>query len=139
MVLNLVRAWTRVCASAPSGRQKLDATSGTCPLPMSKSGILHQGFLTADRYKWRLTCTGRAMAVKTTDWIGALKDNFEIWKIIAPALFGGVLSCLAIIEFASLDPILFVGWSITCFVLGGCAFRWWCRRPAPTDRSNEWS
>ena len=61
------------------------------------------------------------MRINRSDLIEALRDNFEFWKIVAPVLLATIVACLAIIEFAfSGHPMIFIGWSITCLISGGC-------------------
>ena len=77
------------------------------------------------------------MKIKRTELMGAFKDNFEIWKIVLPILLGGFIAGLAIVEFALIDPAVFIGWTLTCFSAGALAYRWWASRA--TDTAGEWS
>ena len=74
------------------------------------------------------------------DWIGGLKDNFEMWKVALPALLGilllGTVAGLAI-DLALTHPFVFVAWSLACFAGGIVAHRWWSN-PEP-QTSGEWS
>jgi len=78
--------------------------------------------------------------MNNADWIGALRDNFYMWKVALPALLGvlvlGSVAGLAI-DWALSHPVVFVAWSITCFVGGIAAHRWWCVLEAETPK--EWS
>jgi hypothetical protein len=80
------------------------------------------------------------MKMNSADWIGGLKDNFEILKVALPALLSililGAVAGLAI-DLALSHPLVFVAWSITCFVGGIVAHRWWSN-PEP-QTSGEWS
>jgi hypothetical protein len=77
--------------------------------------------------------------MKKSDWEGALKENFEIWKVVAPVLLGILVLGSAVIKFALNEPILFLAWSITCFVAGLWAHVWWCKhKPEPTP-GGGWS
>jgi hypothetical protein len=77
------------------------------------------------------------MRMNRIEVLGALKDNYEIWRVVLPILVGGFFAGLAIIEFALNDPFVFLGWSLTCSVAGGFAYRWWSRRVA--EAPAEWS
>jgi hypothetical protein len=74
------------------------------------------------------------------DWGGALKDNFEMWKIALPVLLSllivGSIAGFAI-NLAFAEPVTFVAWSTLCFVAGaGAHWRW--RKPKP-EAPREWS
>jgi hypothetical protein len=70
------------------------------------------------------------------DWKFAIKDNFGIWKTVVPVLLGGSAAGLAI-EFAFSDPIVFLAWSMTCFLSGVWVHHVWCKRTP--DAPGEWS
>jgi hypothetical protein len=77
------------------------------------------------------------MKIKHTELMAAVKDNFDIWKVVLPILLGGFIAGLAIVEFALIDPAVFLGWTLTCFIAGALAYRSWARRT--TDTAGEWS
>jgi hypothetical protein len=80
------------------------------------------------------------MTMKIADWIGGLRDNIEIWKVALPILLGilmlGAVAGLAI-DLALSHPFVFLAWSLTCFVGGILAHRWWSNSEPQT--SGEWS
>ena len=77
------------------------------------------------------------MKIKPKDLIHALRDNCEIWKVILPILLGGFIAGLAVVEFAFAEPLLFLGWSLTCLISGGLVHRWWFKQAS--DTATEWS
>jgi hypothetical protein len=80
------------------------------------------------------------MRFNRSDLIGALRDNYEFWKIAFPVLPAAVVACLAIIEFAFSDhPIIFIVWSLTCLISGVFLHRWWSSRAGQEpDSCTEW-
>jgi hypothetical protein len=85
----------------------------------------------------RAAARGSFMKIQRREFFGAIRDNFEIWKVVLPILLGGFLAGLAIFEFAFRDPFIFLGWSVTCLISGGLAHRWWARQGS--DSTGEWS
>jgi hypothetical protein len=75
-------------------------------------------------------------------WIEALKENPEIWKVGVPIFLGvliiGAVAGLAI-DLALSAPIVFLAWSITCFVAGLAAHRWLCKPTEPQAPSGGWT
>jgi hypothetical protein len=78
----------------------------------------------------------QTMKLAIADWKFAIKDNFGIWKTVVPILLGGSVAGLTM-EFAVGDPIVFLAWSMTCFVSGVWVHHWWCKRIL--DTPDEWS
>src|SRR5262249_32303251 len=83
---------------------------------------------------------GYSMKRNSADRIGALKDNFEMWKVVLPVLLSilivGTVAGFAI-DLALGNPITFVAWSITCLVAGAGAYRLWLK-PKP-ETPSDWS
>ena len=82
----------------------------------------------------------RLIKVNGADWIGALSDNFYMWKVALPALLGilvlGSVAGLAF-DWALSHPLVFMAWSVICFFGGIAAHRWWCSLDPETPK--EWS